>query len=86
MKIAKEMRQRGFEVWIAQEGDMEHGAGNGKRLYEETIARLRICDIVVAVLQQRSGDGRRLRRDTSHSALHGPSFFAVKPLCQLEML
>ena len=51
-KVAKRLRDKGFEVWLAQESPFIHeGTFKEKeKIYEEDISALKKCDIVVAVL------------------------------------
>ncbi|MDH5770626.1 MAG: nucleoside 2-deoxyribosyltransferase [Candidatus Bathyarchaeota archaeon] len=51
-KLAKELREAGFNVWMAQEAPfIEEGTDEEKRsIYEEDIAALKKSDVVVAVL------------------------------------
>ena len=51
-KVAKRLRDKGFEVWLAQESPFVHeGTFKEKeKIYEEDISALKTCDIVVAVL------------------------------------
>jgi nucleoside 2-deoxyribosyltransferase len=51
-KVAKRLRDKGFEVWLAQESTFIHeGTLKKKRkIYEEDVSALKTCDIVVAVL------------------------------------
>jgi len=51
-KVAKRLRDRGFEVWLAQESPFIHeGTFKEKeKIYEEDVSALRACDVVVAVL------------------------------------
>jgi len=51
-KVAKRLRDKGFEVWLAQESPFIHkGTFKEKeKIYEEDISALKACDIVVAVL------------------------------------
>lgn len=51
-KIAKKLRESGFEVWFAQESPfIQEGTHEEKRrIYEEDISALKASDVVVAVL------------------------------------
>ena len=51
-KVTKRLRDRGFEVWLAQESPFIHeGTSKEKeKIYEEDISALKACDVVVAVL------------------------------------
>ena len=51
-KVAKRLRNRGFEAWLAQESPFIHeGTSKEKeKIYEEDISALKACDVVVAVL------------------------------------
>jgi len=51
-KVAKKLRARGFEVWLAQESPFIHkGTSKEKeKIYEEDISALKACDAVLAVL------------------------------------
>ena len=51
-KVAKRLRNRRFEVWLAQESPFIHeGTFKEKqKIYEEDISALKACDVVVAVL------------------------------------
>ena len=51
-KVAKKLRDEGFQVWLAQESPFIHeGTSKEKqKIYEEDISALKACDIVVAVL------------------------------------
>ena len=51
-KVAKRLRDRGFEVWLAQESPFIHeGTSKEKeKIYEEDISALKTCDVVVAIL------------------------------------
>ena len=51
-KMAKRLRDRGFEVWLAQESPFIHeGTSKEKeKIYEEDISALKACDVIVAVL------------------------------------
>lgn len=51
-KVAKKLRDEGFEVWLAQESPFIHeGTFKEKeKIYEEDISALRSCDVVVAIL------------------------------------
>jgi nucleoside 2-deoxyribosyltransferase len=50
--VAKRLRDRGFQVWLAQESPFIHeGTFEEKqKIYEEDISALKTCDVVVAVL------------------------------------
>jgi len=51
-KVAKRLRDKGFQVWLAQESPFIHeGTSKEKeKIYEEDISALKACDVVVAVL------------------------------------
>jgi len=51
-KIAKKLRDSGFEVWLAQEAPFitEGSYEEKKRIYEEDISALKASDVVVAIL------------------------------------
>lgn len=51
-KVAKRLRDKGFEVWLAQESPFIHeGTSREKqKIYEKDISALKACDVVVAVL------------------------------------
>jgi len=51
-KVAKRLREEGFQVWLAQESPFIHeGTSKEKqKIYEEDISALKACDVVVAVL------------------------------------
>ena len=51
-KVAKRLRDKGFEVWLAQESPFIHeGTSKEKqKIYEEDISALKACDVLVAVL------------------------------------
>lgn len=51
-KVAKRLRDRGFEVWLAQESPFIHEGTSKekKKIYEKDISALKACDVVVAVL------------------------------------
>jgi len=51
-KVAKRLRDRGFEVWLAQESPFIHeGTSKEKeKIYEEDVSALKACNVVVAVL------------------------------------
>jgi len=51
-KVAKKLRAKGFEVWLAQESPFIHeGTSKEKeKIYEEDVSALKACDVVVAVL------------------------------------
>lgn len=51
-RVAKRLRDKRLEVWLAQESPFIHeGASKEKeKIYEEDISALKACDVVVAVL------------------------------------
>ena len=51
-KVAKRLRDKGFQVWLAQESPFIHkGTSKEKeKIYEEDISVLKACDVVVAIL------------------------------------
>jgi len=51
-KIAKRLRENGFEVWLAQEAPfIQKGTHEEKKtIYEGDISTLKTCDAVLAVL------------------------------------
>ena len=51
-KVAKRLRDGGFQVWLAQESLFIHeGTSKEKeKIYEKDISALRACDIIVAIL------------------------------------
>jgi len=51
-KVAKRLREEGFQVWLAQEFPFIHeGTSKEKqKIYEADISALKTCDVVVAVL------------------------------------
>jgi len=51
-RIAKRLRQNGFEVWLAQEAPFIHtGTRKEKKIiYEGDVSALKTCEVVVAVL------------------------------------
>jgi len=51
-KIAKKLRNSGFEVWLAQESPFikEGSHEEKKRIYEEDISALETSDVVLAIL------------------------------------
>jgi nucleoside 2-deoxyribosyltransferase len=51
-KVAERLRDKGFQVWLAQEAPFIHeGTSKEKqKIYEEDISALKACDVVVAVL------------------------------------
>ena len=51
-KVAKRLRDKGFQVWLAQESPFIHeGTPEEKqKIYEEDISTLKACDVVVAIL------------------------------------
>jgi len=51
-KVAKRLRDKGFQVWLAQESPFIHeGTPKEKqKIYEEDISTLKACDVVVAIL------------------------------------
>jgi len=51
-KVAKKLRDRGLEVWLAQESPFIHEGTSKekKKIYKEDISALKACDVVVAVL------------------------------------
>jgi len=51
-KVAKRLRDEGFEVWLAQEYPFIHEGTSKekKKIYEEDISALKACDFVVAIL------------------------------------
>ncbi|KPV61667.1 MAG: Nucleoside 2-deoxyribosyltransferase [Candidatus Bathyarchaeota archaeon BA2] len=51
-KVAKRLRDKGFEVWLAQDFPFIHEGTSKekKKIYEEDISALKACDVVVAVL------------------------------------
>jgi len=51
-KVAKRLRDKGFQVWLAQEYPFIHeGTSKEKeKIYEEDISALKACNVVVAIL------------------------------------
>ncbi|MGQ9460411.1 MAG: nucleoside 2-deoxyribosyltransferase [Candidatus Bathyarchaeaceae archaeon] len=51
-KVAKRLRDEGFQVWLAQESPFIHKGTpkEKKKIYEADISALKACDVVVAVL------------------------------------
>lgn len=51
-KVAKRLREEGFQVWLAQEAPFIHeGTFKEKeKIHEEDVSALKLCDVVVAVL------------------------------------
>jgi nucleoside 2-deoxyribosyltransferase len=51
-KVAKRLRDEGFQVWLAQESPFTHEGTSKekKKIYEEDISALKTCDVLVAVL------------------------------------
>jgi nucleoside 2-deoxyribosyltransferase len=51
-KVAERLRDKGFQVWLAQEASFIHEGTSKekKKIYEEDISALKACDVVVAVL------------------------------------
>jgi nucleoside 2-deoxyribosyltransferase len=51
-KVAERLRDKGFQVWLAQEAPFIHKGTSKekKKIYEKDISALKACDVVVAVL------------------------------------
>ena len=52
LRVATELRKKGFEVWLAQEHKfVEHDSMEGKRaIFEEDLEALKRADLILAVL------------------------------------
>jgi len=51
-KVAERLRNKGFEVWLAQESPFIHGGTFKEKetIFKEDISALKSCDVVVAIL------------------------------------
>ena len=78
-KIARELREKGFEVWLAQEAPfIQQGTHKEKKMiYEGDVSALKASDVVVAVL-----DGMEVDAGVAYEMGYAKAL--VKPIVGLK--